>query len=330
MQQRQDARGVGSSTSSTDTPRSRPLDSPPIDLPMPQPPAGSEPTSAEVVAAAATAVLATATAASNDCLVAAARTIRSGSTRSCGSTTFERPPGSKPAATAATAAADNAVTAAADDMAGGSQQALRPLRPVRPQRTQQAQQVQQAQQAQQVQHQHQHQLLQQVHVQQLMLQRHQLQQPQQGGYWPTAPQQGMHLGMQLQGMVPIASPLASASGPPLPPPQGYGQMPPPQGMRAGMQPGMQQQALQRQETAGQRRQRWQQAEALVTQAQQGRELGRQLRAALQEQARRAHELQIWEAQQRHKAADQQQQEQDWKDANGEDWRDWIDPEVLAL
>ena len=92
MQQRQDAKGVGSS-SSTDTPRSQPLDSPPIDLAMRQPPAGSEPTSAEVVAAAATAVVATATAASKDCLVAAARTIRSESTRSRGSTTIERPPG---------------------------------------------------------------------------------------------------------------------------------------------------------------------------------------------------------------------------------------------
>ena len=69
-------------------PCSQPLDSPPIGSPMPQPP-GSEPASAEVADAAAAA----ATKAANDCVVALARTIRSGSTRSCGSTTIERPPG---------------------------------------------------------------------------------------------------------------------------------------------------------------------------------------------------------------------------------------------
>ena len=74
--------------------------SPHIGLPMHHPP-GSETTSAVVAAATAvlaTAVLATAaaTARAGRCVVAAARCIRSGSTRSCGSTTFERPPVSKP------------------------------------------------------------------------------------------------------------------------------------------------------------------------------------------------------------------------------------------
>jgi hypothetical protein len=112
----------------------------------------------------------------------------------------------------------------------------------------------------------------------LMLLQFQLQQPRQGGCWQTAPQQGVQLGMPLQGVIPLAS--ASAAGRLiLPPPQGHhGQVPQQQG---DMQPSMQLHALQDAE-------RRQQAE-LAQEALQGAQaqLWAQLQAQQQAQQQRA-------------------------------------------
>ena len=77
-----------------------------------------------------------------------------------------------------------------------------------------------------------------------MLQQHKLQQPRQGGCWPTAPEHAVQLGVPPHGvLMPLAS--AAAAGPQLPLARAdHGQVPQQQGRRVGMQLNMQlQQAL---------------------------------------------------------------------------------------
>ena len=111
-----------------------------------------------------------------------------------------------------------------------------------------------------------------------MLQQHKLQQPRQGGCWPTAPEHAVQLGVPPHGVsMPLAS--AAAAGPQLPLARAdHGQVPQQQG---DMQPSMQLHALQDAE-------RRQQAE-LAQEALQGAQaqLWAQLQAQQQAQQQRA-------------------------------------------